>query len=359
MDNRRPIPQGSRRSMAGVSLVEMMIAVTLGLLILAALASIFASSSASRNEIERNSRQIENGRFAIETLSEELRLAGFYGELNTGQVNPPGAIPDPCSGNPADWQQAIRMHVYGWDEGLNVPPCVQLPNHKPRTDVLMIRRVSTCEAGKGSCDPLDKDKPYIQVSRCATQMVKPGFAFKLQPGASTFDLQNKDCTTASGLRRYFVRFFYVAMDNGTDPIPSLKRVDFDGADFTDPVTLVEGIEELNIEYGIDWGPVVGVLAAPDGQPEGYSTDPATYADPACGAFCNPLANWLNATTARIHILARNIEPSPDYVDKKVYTLGTTNGGGPYNVAPGGNYRRHAYSSLVRVVNAAQRRETPP
>ena len=64
------------------------------------------------------------------------------------------------------------------------------------------------------------------------------------------------------------------------------------------------------------------------------------------------------TTARIHLLSRNIEPSPDYVDKKIYTLGTTAAGGDYDVTPGGPFRRHAYSSLVRVVNAAQRREQP-
>jgi hypothetical protein len=28
----------------------------------------------------------------------------------------------------------------------------------------------------------------------------------------------------------------------------------------------------------------------------------------------------------------------------------------YDVTPGGNFRRHAYNSLVRIANAAQRRE---
>ena len=349
--------QGSRRSMAGVSLVEMMIAVTLGLLILAALASIFASSSASRNEIERSSRQIENGRYAIEILSDELRLAGFYGELNTGSVIAPGSIPDVCSNKPDDWKAAIRMHVYGWDEGLGVPGCVPIANHKPRTDVLVVRRVSTCEAGTPGCEPLEPNKPYLQVSRCATQSATYAYDLGKTGDPSGWGLFLKDCATTGGLRRYIVRVYFIATNNGVDPIPSLKRLDFDGDQFTETV-LVEGIEELNIEYGIDWGPIVGALSAGDGQPEAYATDPAKYADGSCAAFCTPLLNWLNVTTARIHVLARNIEPSPDYVDNKIYTLGRTSGGGDYDVAPGGNFRRHAYSSLVRVVNAAQRRETP-
>lgn len=359
MTKRPSIPQGSRRSMAGVSIVELMIAVTLGLLILAALASIFASSSAARNEIERNSRQIENGRYAIEVLSEELRLAGFYGELNTSQVNPPLMLPDVCSTDPNapdGWKKAIRMAVYGWDEGLGVPPCVPLANHKPRTDVLVVRRAATCEAGTVGCEPMEVNKPYLQVSRCAPEQVVT--AYELGMTGAGWGLRLKNCTAPAGLRRYIVRIFFIAMDNGLgQPIPTLKRLDFDGTRFSE-TPLVEGIEELNFEYGIDWGPVVGALAAPDGRPEGYTTDPNTYVDPACGGYCSPLLNWTNVTTARIHLLARNIDPSPDYVDQKIYTLGRTSGGGDYDVVPGGPYRRHAYSSLVRVVNAAQRREQP-
>ena len=356
MDKRQLMMPGSRRSMAGVSLVEMMIAVTLGLLILAALASIFASSSHSRNEIERNSRQIENGRFAIETLAEDIRLAGFYGELNTAQVVPPGALPDPCSADPVAWKSAIRLHIYGWDEGLGVPPCIPLTNHKPRTDVLMIRRAATCEVGQLGCEPMDANKPYLQVSRCATEQMTTPYDMGYTGGG--WGLRLKNCTAAAGLRRYLMRIYYIAMDNGVgQPIPTLKRLDFDGKVY-DSQPLVEGIEELNFEYGIDWGPVVGALSAGDGRPESYTADPTSFVDATCGGFCGPLTNWLNAMTVRIHLLSRNIDPSPDYVDQKIYTLGTTQNGSSYDVTPGGSYRRHVYSSLVRVVNAAQRRETP-
>src|SRR5207248_10917632 len=95
----------------GVSLVELMIAITLGLLVLATLASVFANSSRSRTELDRVSRQIENGRFAMEILTSDIKIAGFYGELAVNAVTAgppaPGApLPDPRStaqnvGNPA------------------------------------------------------------------------------------------------------------------------------------------------------------------------------------------------------------------------------------------------------------------
>ena len=77
----RRIPR-TRHSMAGISLIELMVGITLGLLVLAGLAGVFANSSRSRSDIERASRQIENGRYALQVLTDDIRLAGFYGEFN-------------------------------------------------------------------------------------------------------------------------------------------------------------------------------------------------------------------------------------------------------------------------------------
>ena len=101
------LARGTPRSMAGVSLVELMIAMVLGLMILAGLATIFANSSRTREELERTSRQIENGRYAVDLLSEDLRLAGFYGELSVQAINPPNALQDPCSTDPLVWAVAM------------------------------------------------------------------------------------------------------------------------------------------------------------------------------------------------------------------------------------------------------------
>ena len=52
-----------RRHQSGLSLIELMVSVTLGLLILSGVLVVFVNASAARNEVERTSRQIENGRF--------------------------------------------------------------------------------------------------------------------------------------------------------------------------------------------------------------------------------------------------------------------------------------------------------
>ena len=88
---RRPLRQ------SGFSLVELMISIALSLMILAGLASVFVNSSATRKEIERTTRQIENGRYAVELLSNNIALASFYAEFDPTLLAAPGATVDPCS----------------------------------------------------------------------------------------------------------------------------------------------------------------------------------------------------------------------------------------------------------------------
>ena len=81
---------------AGFSLVELMVSMAIGLMLLATLLVVFANASSARGELERSSRQIENGRYAVELLSDDLRVAGYYGEVNVGALAAPAALPDPC-----------------------------------------------------------------------------------------------------------------------------------------------------------------------------------------------------------------------------------------------------------------------
>jgi type IV pilus assembly protein PilW len=334
--------------MAGVSLIELMISIVLGMMIIAALVTVFASTSAARSELERTSRQIENGRYAMELLSDDLRVAGFYGELNVKSLGAPtGALPNPCSTNVADWTSAIPLHLQAYDNGAGAPGCVPA-SRKANTDVLVVRRADTCEAGTAGCPAVVAGTPYFQVAKCATESPVTPFVIGLQ-GTAAFTLHMRNCTTGAGLREYLVRIYFISTDNGAGQnVPTLKRLDFNGAGFTE-TPLVEGIEELNIEYGID--------NDGDGAPDAYTADPTTYIAAGCGA-CSAAQNWSNVMTARIHLLARNIETSPNYVDSKTYSLGRDAAGIPVTVTPADAYRRHAYSGLVRVVNAAERRDTP-
>jgi len=65
----------------GFSLVELMVALTIGLLIIAAIGRIFFSSRSTYQTDEGLARLQENARFALDSLQRDIRLAGYYGCL--------------------------------------------------------------------------------------------------------------------------------------------------------------------------------------------------------------------------------------------------------------------------------------
>src|SRR5581483_7182506 len=87
-----------RAAFRGFSLIELMVALVIAGLLLLGMSAYFVSSSRTFSETERTSRQIENGRYAASLLREEIRHAGFYGEVGN-VVNLPvtAAIPMPTT----------------------------------------------------------------------------------------------------------------------------------------------------------------------------------------------------------------------------------------------------------------------
>ena len=327
--------------MAGLSLIELMISITLGLMILSGVAIVFVNTSQSRNEVERTSRQIENGRYAVELISDDLRLAGFYGELKTSSVTAPTGLPaDQCSLDATKWNEWIQLHVQGYDNGAGfdqtTTAACALTDLKSNTDILLIRRARACLAGIAGCDAVASEKPYVQVSLCASEVD----THRLGTAADvTFNLTKKNCTASADKREYLVRIYYISTDNGSgQSIPTLKRLELavvSGALTWVTTPLVEGIEEFNVEYGID--------SDNDGSPDSYVAAPAAT-----------VADWTKVVAVQFFLLARNLEKSPDYTLSKTYNLGL--GATPVVVADG--YRRHVYQSLVRLNNPAGRLDVP-
>ena len=71
-----------RRRASGLSLVELMVALTIGLLLLLGLVEIFGASRAAFSSAEGSARIQENSRFALEFLRRDVRMAGHVGCLN-------------------------------------------------------------------------------------------------------------------------------------------------------------------------------------------------------------------------------------------------------------------------------------
>lgn len=331
-----------KTTQTGFSLVELMIAITLGLLILSGLTAIFVNNSRTRGEIEKANRQIENGRYAMQLLTDDLRLAGYLAEFDPSSMTSPISLPDPCATAVSALQSNLMVHVQGYDNATDgtKPSCVT--DLKQGTDILVIRRASTCETGSTDCEGVIAGTPYLQASLCGsgTELNYPiatpadylNHYLKLETTTANLTLTKRNCTSVAAFHRFRTHIYFIANNNQSgDGIPTLKRAELGATGFT-IAPLVEGIENLQIEYGIDTPTV-------DGAPDSYTATPAD------------VNAWRAVVSAKIGVLARNTEITAGYSDTKTYTLLST----PPTTAAYDSYKRHVYQSMVRLNNPAGRR----
>ena len=64
---------------SGLTLVEVLVAMVIGLFLLTGIAQAYLSNRVSYTFSEAISRIQENGRFALDTMTQDLRMAGFFG----------------------------------------------------------------------------------------------------------------------------------------------------------------------------------------------------------------------------------------------------------------------------------------
>ena len=92
-----------------------MIALTLGMIVVAALVIVFSNASATRHEVDRTSRQVENGHYAMQVLADDVRHAGYFAEFKPDVLATPAAKPDPCATAITDLKTALRQTVAGME----------------------------------------------------------------------------------------------------------------------------------------------------------------------------------------------------------------------------------------------------
>jgi type IV pilus assembly protein PilW len=247
---------------------------------------------------------------------------------------------------------ALVLPVQGVDQaGANLT-C--LPDIAPGTDVLVIRRTSTCVAGAGSCDAVAAGLPYFQASLCQAELGAANTAYALDTDSAQLTRTQLNCSTKAVLRRYLTHIYYIANDHKTgDHIPTLMRAELDtgsaGLAYT-AVPLAEGIQDLQLEYGLD------STAPTDGVPDLYAADPAKAN--GCSATDCAIANWRSVVAVKLHLLAVNPQPSQGYTDKKKYDLGHDADGNPitYTAPANDAHKRHVFQSVVTLLNPSGRLE---
>jgi type IV pilus assembly protein PilW len=316
--------KGSRQ--AGLTLVELMVALVLGLLLMAGVLQLFAANKQSFRLTEELSRMQEGARYATNLLERSIRMAGYLGctgrqrefiVINNKLSSPPAAF-SPEAGIEG-WETSSVNTAYGsyapisdasvsdastsgWSTGGATSPVLDpATNSVANSDVLRVWHVdgagviadisgSTIEA---QTTPAYAGNDVMMLTDCQSVDVvqvcsMSGDDAILNCGAnsSPSDLLNSDGAHAFKLAGWV---YYVGKRGGTatNP-PSLFRREISAnATAGNEQELVEGVESLQLLYGEDTD-----TANPDGVADRYVT-------------ANNVADWNNVVSVRVHLLMQS------------------------------------------------------
>ena len=158
---RQPLHSSPRRA-RGLSLLELLVALSIGIFLVGGVVSLFLASKRSYTETDRFARVAESGRFALVTLGRDLRQAGFFGAAGLANLTTDpdtGVVAGDCTA-PADaygfgtYFQVVRADGAGQAVG-----CVT--DAVPNSDVIVIKSVRAVPLTDGARDNRTDDTGVI------------------------------------------------------------------------------------------------------------------------------------------------------------------------------------------------------
>ncbi len=325
---------------AGFSLIELMVAIVLGLVLMTGVINVYLDSKRNYSYEDEQARLQENGRFALNFLKRELQHVGFFGGVITGGA---GAAPVALTGtdcapswatntdNPLEFIDNFAGAVTTIN-GTNLAGCLTAGEIVAGTDIFTVKRTAgdyTLRDGEfnPSLTAASTNQGYLRLKR-AEDVVETEFVYLGSSGT----IPSADATAGSRTDywEYQAGVFYIRNFSNTaaDGIPTLCAETLRATGMVSSC-LVEGIEDMQIELGIDTNM--------DGTPDQYKTTPTA-------------ADMSNVVSARIYLLVRGINTVPGYTNSKTYNLGST-----AVAAKNDAFMRSVYSTTVQVRNISYAR----
>ena len=233
----------TRAHSAGFSLIELMMALALGLVMTWSVLEVSLSSLRSSQTLNNSSEINETGRYLTQFLQKEISMAGFLGRLTD--------IPSKST-SPSRW---MCRPVMQWDDlkfsidGLNDMSGIDSlcdTSFQPLagSDVLMIRRTSSKEIVYPK--PLNSVSYYLQAKTGTENSVTDAdTVVRIALGSwDNFPLLEMNATTRMPIYRYLHSFYFIDQNN---TFRTMSRED--GAWISEPIA--NSVVDFQVEYGID------------------------------------------------------------------------------------------------------------
>ena len=354
------------RKCAGLSLVELMVAMVIGLFLIGGVVQIYATSSAGRRVTEGLSRLQEGGRFANEFLTRDIRMAGFTNCYNARTANAinivtgsdayaydfsimvngyeggvstfPAAIAALAGTDAIVIKRGDDSDDYFVDHHVAVSATIQLvQNHDLKQgEILMVADCNQGQVGIFQQSNVNNNNTISVVVHNTGGGTSPGNCTKKLWGdgdcADDTVLSFKAYGPESRIMRMVSNAYYIA--NNVSGVPSLYRKGLtDAGAIGAAEELVEGVENMQIEYGLDTDATV------DGVANQYVKANAITA-----------AQWQGGRVAsvRLKLLLRSVEQSA--ITPQQYSYDGVVYDGSANPLPSDRYLRREFTTTVKLRN---------
>jgi len=339
--NRLILETGTRIRQAGLSLVEMMVALVIGSVLISGAFGVYLSSKQSYGDNEAVSRLQETARFAMSVIEADVREANFWGLLKGGQFVTNGItvdFPQNVGPPPAPFPNSAALQVCGANFAVDTTAPVQGDNNRYRlslsntrqpacdtladfssgnawattpvttADTLTVRRASAIrETG-----PFPEAGGMVQVcsSRASGYLTTDG-------GAAC------DAFPTGQVNNLVVNAYYVDQNSQQQAgFPSLHRkmlVAVGGVPQFRDQEVIAGVEDLQVQFGIEPLPAAGTA---------WTGVAQSYVDPEA------VPAGAQVVAVRIWLLVRADAGEANFTDNRLYRYGDRLAGatGDLNVA---------------------------
>lgn len=333
----------------GVTLVELMVALVVGLILLAGLIQLFISNKQAYRIQEGTAVVNENARYALSQMQYDLRMADHWGGVEgdvLDTVSGSDTVTKDCGGNAA---AVLNVGVFGYEDAGSSPlSCIPASDYLPNTDIIVLRYAMPTRVASGS---LAGTTFYVRSASGRRGVLFEGKNKSSIPSDLASDNASETDEykeTPVGFANYQLRtaIYYLrkcaSQDRGTagvcdgsdDTVPSLARLSLQG---TSMVTedVISGVEQMQIAYGVDLNG--------DRSADAFQT--ATEVTAA--------NNWSRVVNVKMSLVLRNGERDTTFTDTNTYQLygGAAGASKTYTPATGDQqFRRKVYNSTTQIRN---------
>lgn len=307
-----------QRIQRGFSLVETLVALTIGLTLLTGFVSLYVESKQTYNAAEDQISLQENGRYAIELLSQEIARAGYFGDYPLLQeitgTTPPIASSATCDPRSTDWGRMLTQPIFGLDDTAGSYACI--PRGTERASYYGGDLITVRYAAPFVTRQFDKQRLYLRTAANAARLFVG--RQEAHPANTLADTRGAHEVNANS--------FYVAYTGRKcqkEPVLGLFRKKLNYAGVPESEELIPGIEDLQIQYGID---------ANDDTVTDYFAD------------ANSSVEWTRVHAVRLWVLVRSECPQARVIANDSFKLGNKTN------ASNDKFRRRLFTATIAIFN---------